>query len=65
MTFAVYLGRWQLSTPILWLVIAALGVGLWQTVAANLVGGAVFFWFDRWLFRGGAHVARAIAGTDA
>jgi len=48
--FILYLVRWQLSTPILWLVIKNLGVGIWSTVLANLIGGAIFFWVDRFIF---------------
>lgn len=48
--FLLYLFRWQLSTPILWLVVKQLGVGLWPTVLANLIGGAIFFWVDRFIF---------------
>ena len=52
--YLMYLGRWQLSTPILavcvvWLN-AALGPTL-TTVVANLIGGLIFFWVDRWIFR--------------
>lgn len=48
--FIFYLVRWQLSTPILWLVVKKLGAGLWPTVIANLIGGAIFFWIDRFIF---------------
>ena len=48
--FILYLIRWQLSTPILWLVVKNLGVGVWATVLANLIGGAIFFWVDRFIF---------------
>lgn len=51
--YTLYLLRWQLSTPILALVLWLLG-GLgtvWATVVANLIGGAVFFWVDRMIFR--------------
>jgi len=48
--FILYLLRWQLSTPILWLVVKNLGVGIWSTVLANLIGGAIFFWVDRFIF---------------
>ena len=50
--FALYLLRWQLSTPVLWLVIAALGAGLVPTIIANTIGGSIFFWVDRQLFTG-------------
>jgi hypothetical protein len=49
--FFLYLGRWQLSTPILWLVVSNLGAGLGATVVANLVGASIFFWVDRLIFR--------------
>jgi len=48
--FLLYLFRWQLSTPILWLVVRRLGAGLWPTVLANLIGGTIFFWVDRFIF---------------
>lgn len=48
--FILYLLRWQLSTPILWFVVKNLGVGVWPTVIANLIGGAIFFWIDRFIF---------------
>jgi len=48
--FILYLVRWQLSTPILWLVVKNLGVGIWSTVLANLIGGAIFFWVDKFIF---------------
>lgn len=52
--FILYLARWQLSTPILWLVLRTLGAGIWPTVIANLIGGAIFFWVDRFIFTSGA-----------
>jgi hypothetical protein len=48
--FILYLIRWQLSTPILWLVVRKLGTSLNATVIANLIGGAIFFWVDRFIF---------------
>lgn len=48
--FILYLIRWQLSTPILWLVVRHLGTSLYSTVIANLIGGAIFFWVDRFIF---------------
>lgn len=52
---ALYLVRWQLSTPILavclvWL--ASMGE-FWATVVANFIGGLIFFWVDRLIFKGG------------
>ena len=51
--FCLYLIRWQLSTPILAIVVAWLAyLGEWTAAAvANLIGGAIFFWVDRWIFR--------------
>jgi len=48
--FILYLFRWQLSTPILWLAVKQLGVGVWSTIIANLIGGAIFFWVDKFIF---------------
>lgn len=51
--YFLYLLRWQLSTPILaWCVVwfRVLGVTL-ASVIANLIGGLIFFWVDRWIFR--------------
>jgi len=48
--FIFYLIRWQLSTPILWFVLKNLGAGLGATVVANLIGGSIFFWVDRFIF---------------
>jgi len=48
--FILYMIRWQLSTPILWLAVKSLGVGIWSTVIANLIGGAIFFWVDKFIF---------------
>ena len=52
--YVLYLLRWQLSTPILAVVVGALAVyGEWvAAAAANLVGGLVFFWVDRLIFKG-------------
>ena len=48
--FIFYLVRWQLSTPILWLVVSRLGAGLEATIVANLIGASIFFWVDRFIF---------------
>ena len=48
--FFFYLVRWQLSTPILWLVVSRLGAGLDATIVANLIGASIFFWVDRFIF---------------
>ena len=50
--YVLYLFRWQLSTPILAVcvaVLAALGEW-WATAVANLIGGLIFFWVDRFIF---------------
>lgn len=48
--FILYLIRWQLSTPILWIVVRQLGASLQSTIIANLIGGAIFFWVDKFIF---------------
>ena len=52
--FILYCIRWQLSTPILWLVIRQLGTSIWSTVIANLIGASIFFWVDRFIFTSAA-----------
>lgn len=58
--YLLYLLRWQLSTPILAPVIAyfkhspsIFGVKEdWiGSAVANLIGGLIFFWVDKWIFR--------------
>ena len=50
--FLLYLLRWQLSTPILALILFLLKD--WNyvlaTIVANLIGGIIFFWVDKWIF---------------
>ena len=48
-----YLVRWQLSTPILAIVLKLLAnmPTLWATVIANLIGGLIFFWVDKIIFK--------------
>lgn len=56
MRFLLYLFRWQLSSPILYvcLLIMASKIGtFWATIISNLIGGAIFFFVDRQIFRGG------------
>jgi hypothetical protein len=52
--YILYLLRWQLSTPILSICVALfiskLG-NLWAVIIANLIGGLIFFWVDRLIFR--------------
>lgn len=50
--YVLYLVRWQLSTPILAVCVsyfAALG-SMRATIIANLIGGLIFFWVDRFIF---------------
>jgi hypothetical protein len=51
--YVLYLIRWQMSTPILALVLIWLaGIPtLTATVIANLIGGLIFFWVDKFIFR--------------
>jgi len=50
--YVAYLVRWQLSTPILALVLVWLSSfgKLAATIVANLIGGLIFFWVDRFIF---------------
>lgn len=50
--YGLYLIRWQLSTPILALVLLWLAtMNEWiATIIANLIGGLIFFWVDRFIF---------------
>ena len=50
--YILYLIRWQLSTPILALCVvwlASYGTTV-STIIANLIGGLLFFWVDKWIF---------------
>ena len=48
--YLIYLFRWQLSTPILALCLY-LPFGVTEkTIIANLIGGLIFFWVDRFIF---------------
>lgn len=50
--FILYLIRWQLSTPILFLVINYLEIGyLEKVVIANLIGGILFYQVDKKIIR--------------
>ncbi|MGI5902214.1 MAG: hypothetical protein ACOX7U_07040 [Desulfitobacteriia bacterium] len=50
--YLLYLLRWQLSTPILALCLSFLKFGVTaNTIIANLVGGLIFFWVDKYIFR--------------
>lgn len=51
--YLLYLLRWQLSTPILAVVLKLLSnmSTLTATIIANLIGGLMFFWIDKLIFR--------------
>ena len=51
--YAIYLLRWQASSLILWPVIQLVHLpAVWQAVISNLIGGLIFFWVDRIIFKG-------------
>lgn len=67
--FFLYLIRWQLSSPIL--AVCMVWMGGWNvaiaTIVANLIGGCIFFWVDRWIFGGKKASSRkkeVAAGTE-
>lgn len=50
--FLLYILRWQLSTPILALVLYLLNTNeIVETIIANLIGGIIFYWVDKKIFR--------------
>lgn len=57
--YALYLVRWQCSTPLLSPICAYFQHSPWYGTSeswigasvANLVGGLIFFWVDRYIFR--------------
>lgn len=50
--YILYLLRWQLSTPILALVLYLLSTNeITETVIANLIGGMIFYWIDKLIFK--------------
>lgn len=50
--YGLYLFRWQLSTPILSVVLGWLSDFnvTFATIVANLIGGLIFFWVDKFIF---------------
>ena len=53
--FLLYLFRWQCSSPLLALCLwclAPMGV-FWATIIANFVGGTIFYFIDKRIFREG------------
>lgn len=56
----LYILRWQLSTPILYLVMANvpyLGT-LGKTILANLIGAVIFFPIDELIFKGNPYAIK-------
>lgn len=53
--YLFYLFRWQLSTPILAVILWWLSSynELTATIIANFIGGLIFFWFDKFIFKDG------------
>lgn len=51
--FLLYILRWECSTPILALCLGWLnGMGtVWATIIANLIGGCLFYFVDKLIFR--------------
>ena len=54
--YLLYLFRWQLSTPILAIVLSFFtkenNTPQWgATIIANLIGGLIFFWVDKFIFK--------------
>ncbi|QSZ68175.1 hypothetical protein RJ40_12060 [Methanofollis aquaemaris] len=58
--YGLYLIRWQLSTPLLAGVLILLSTmdPITATVIANLIGGLIFFWVDRFIFTSKALAAQ-------
>lgn len=49
--FILYLLRWQLSSPILYLCLKFLNLGtFWNTILSNLIGGCIFYFVDKAIF---------------
>ena|SRR3989338_6185509 len=50
--YLIYLLRWQLSTPILAAALIWLkSMNQWiATIIANLIGGLIFYWVDKFIF---------------
>ena len=50
--YILYLIRWQLSTPIIALILYLMHTNeLIETIIANLIGGMIFFWVDKKIFK--------------
>jgi len=61
MRYIIYLLRWQLSTPILAIIIWVLPYNnLVKTIIANFLGGLIFFWVDRLIFNNKKHKQKEV-----
>ena len=64
--FVLYLVRWQLSSPIL--AVCMVWMGGWNvavaTIVANLIGGCIFFWVDKWIFGDKGSVRNGNVASD-
>lgn len=50
--YILYILRWQLSTPILALILYLLHTNeIIETIIANLIGGMIFYWVDKLIFK--------------
>lgn len=48
----LYMGRWQLSSPILALVLYFFNWNIWiETIVANIIGSLIFFFVDARIFK--------------
>lgn len=58
--YILYILRWQLSTPILALILYLLHTNeIIETIIANLIGGMIFYWADKLIFK-----EKIIDGSD-
>lgn len=48
--YLIYIARWQMSTPVMVPITMFLGATILGAVSANLVGGLIFFWVDKFIF---------------
>ena len=60
--YFLYHIRWQLSTPILAIVVEKTAhLGFWTSaVIANIIGASIFFWVDQWIFKNKREVVKSI-----
>ena len=51
--YILYLLRWQITTPVVAICLSLFsnyGVTV-ATIIANFIGGLIFFWIDKWIFK--------------